>query len=59
MVSLFLWLGVSKNNGTPKWMVYFMEYPMNKWDDLGGGVKRHYFWVDTYVDHHRYLFVGV
>ena len=20
-----------KNSGTPKWMVYFMENPMNKW----------------------------
>ena len=24
-------MGVSKNRGTPKWMVYFMESPMNKW----------------------------
>ena len=25
-----------KHRGTPpKWMVYFMENPMNKWDDLG------------------------
>ena len=24
-------MGVSKNRGTPKWMVYFMENPMNKW----------------------------
>ena len=24
-------LGVSKNNGTPKWMVKKMENPMNKW----------------------------
>ena len=29
----------------PKWMVYFMENPMNKWDDLGR--KKPYFWVDT------------
>ena len=29
-------LGVSKNSGTPKWMVKIMENPMNKWDDLGG-----------------------
>ena len=24
-------MGVSKNNGTPKWMVKIMENPMNKW----------------------------
>ena len=24
-------MGVSKYRGTPKWMVYFMENPMNKW----------------------------
>ncbi len=29
--------------GTPKWMVYFMENPMNKWDDLGG-FYHPYFW---------------
>ena len=28
-------MGVSKNNGIPKWMVYFMENPI-KMDDLGG-----------------------
>ena len=28
-------MGVSKNRGTPKWMVYFMENPI-KMDDLGG-----------------------
>ena len=27
-------MGVSKNKGTPKWMVYFMETPI-KMDDLG------------------------
>ena len=27
-------MGVSKNKGTPKWMVYFMENPI-KMDDLG------------------------
>ena len=30
-------MDVSKNKGTPKWMVYFMENPI-KMDDLGGGV---------------------
>ena len=28
-------MGVSKNSGTPKWMVYFMKHPV-KIDDLGG-----------------------
>ena len=28
------YMGVSKNNGTPKWMVYFIENPI-KIDDLG------------------------
>ena len=28
-------MGVSKNRGIPKWMVYFMENPI-KMDDLGG-----------------------
>ena len=28
-------MGVSKNRGTPKWMVYFMENPI-KMDDLRG-----------------------
>ena len=27
-------MDVSKNTGTPKWMVYFME-TLLKWDDLG------------------------
>ena len=39
-------MGVSsKNRGTPKWMVYFMENPI-KMDDLGG---KTYFWVDTHI----------
>ena len=28
-------MGVSKNRGTPKWMVKIMEHPI-KMDDLGG-----------------------
>ena len=28
-------MGVSKNSGTPKWMVYFMENPYEQMDDLG------------------------
>ena len=34
-------MGVSKNRGTPKWMVYFMENLYLLMDDLGG--KPHYF----------------
>ena len=32
-------MGVSKNTSIPKWMVFVMQNPMNKWiqmDDLGG-----------------------
>ena len=36
-------MGVSKNNGTPKWMVYFME-TLSKWMIWG----YHYFWKHTY-----------
>ena len=31
----FVYMGVSKNRGTPKWMVKIMENPI-KMDDLGG-----------------------
>jgi len=30
----YIYMGVSKNRGTPKWMVKIMENPM-KMDDLG------------------------
>ena len=30
-------MGVSKNNGTTKWMVYNGSNPMNKWMIWGGG----------------------
>ena len=30
-----LYMGVSKNNGIPKWMVKIRENPMNKWMILG------------------------
>ena len=39
-------MGVSKNRGTPKWMVKIMENPI-KIDDLGGG--SHYFWKHPYL----------
>ena len=29
-------MGVSKNRGTPKWMVYFMENPYGLMDDFEG-----------------------
>ena len=40
-------MGVSKNNGTPKWMVC-KENPI-KMDDLGG---YHYFWKHPYIFGH-------
>ena len=39
-------MGVSKNKGTPRWMVKIMENPI-KMDDLGG--KSHYFWKHPYI----------
>ena len=39
------YLGVSKNRGTPKWMVKIMENPI-KMDDLGAP---HYFWFNTHL----------
>ena len=47
----------SKNNGTPKWMIYFMENPI-KIDDLGGFPL---FWVDTQIGpigHSNRIFLG-
>ena len=38
-------LGVSENRGTPKWMVYFMENPINPW--MIWGEKPHYFRFNT------------
>ena len=32
----FKYIGVSKNRGTPKWIVKIMENPINPWDDVGG-----------------------
>ncbi len=40
-------MGVSKNNGTPKWMVKIMENPMNKW--MIWGEKNLYFWFNTHI----------
>ena len=45
---------VSKNRGTPKWMVIIMENPMNKWDDLGG--KPHYFRKHPYQEKKQPVF---
>ena len=39
-------MGVSKNSGTPKWMVYFMENPIKMYD-LGGFYP--YFWFNTHI----------
>ena len=43
-------MGVSKNSGTPKWMVKIMENPenpMNKW--MIWGALSLYFWVDIHI----------
>ena len=32
--NIYIYMAVSKNRGTPKWMVYIMENPI-KMDDLG------------------------
>ena len=45
----FIYMGVSKNRGTPKWMVKIMENPL-KMDDLGG--KTHYFRKHPYINRH-------
>ena len=37
-------MGVSKNSGTPKWMVKIMENPI-RMDDLGGFKKKQLFLV--------------
>ena len=42
-VNLWLHLGVSKNRGTPKWLIFIMENPF-KMDDLGGPLGYPYFW---------------
>ena len=45
---LFLiYMGVSKNSGTPKWMVKIMENPMNKWMIWGA---HPYFGGNTHMD---------
>ena len=41
-------MGLSKNRGTPKWMVKIMENPMNKWMIWGFS---HYFWFNTQIYH--------
>ena len=43
-------MDVSKNRGTPKWMVKIMENPI-KMDDLGG--KTPYFWFNTHMKNLR------
>ena len=40
-------MDVSKNSGTPKWMVKIMENPI-KMDDLGGNFSP-YFWFNTHI----------
>ena len=48
-------MGVSKNRGTPKWMVYFMENPMNKWMIWG---ENPYFWFNTHI-HNIYIYISI
>ena len=40
---------VSKNSGTPKWMVYNGK-PYEQMDDLGGKNFSPYVWVDTHMN---------
>ena len=44
----YIHMGVSKNRGTPKWMVKIMENPI-KMDDLGVPWGYHYFRKHPYV----------
>ena len=44
---LIIQVDVSKNKGTPKWMVKIMENPI-KMDGLG--CKKTYFWFNTQVE---------
>ena len=41
-------MGVSRNKGIPKWMVYFMVPNPIKMDDLGGNTPN--FWVNTHIE---------
>ena len=48
-------MAVSKNRGgPPKWMVYFMENPMNKWMICG----YHSFWSATHILYMEYTVRG-
>ena len=44
-------MGVSKNNGTPKWMVKIMENPIKK-DDLGGNTP---IFGNTQIENQRFF----
>ena len=48
--SMIYYMGVSKNRGTPKWMVYFMENPIKH--GMIWGVKTTYFWFNTHMMFH-------
>ena len=52
-----VYMGVSKNNGTPKWMVKIMEIPMNKWM-IWGGFTTPYFWKHPYI-YYIYIYTHV
>ena len=49
------YMGVSKNRDTSKWMVYFMENPMNKW--MIWGVKTPIFWKHPYTPWSKLCFL--
>ena len=42
-----LYMGVSKNGGTPKWMVKIIGKPYQNLDDFGE--KTHHFWKHPYL----------
>ena len=48
-------MGVSKNRGTPKWMVKIMENPI-KMDDLGG---KPMIFGNTHINEFAHLTVGM
>ena len=52
---LGIYMDVSKNRGTPKWMVKIMENPINKWMIWGYP----YFWKHPYMYGKMYCIVYV
>ena len=46
IIGIYIYMGVSKKRGTPKWMVKMMENPIKSW---WFGEKTHYFWKPPYI----------